>query len=48
MWATHPSAPTAFTITDLQIALAVQKPETATTSDTVVFDNLRIERNEGG
>jgi subtilisin family serine protease len=48
VWTTHRSVPTPFSITNLQVALVGQKSTAAAPSDTVVFDNLRIERNEGG
>jgi hypothetical protein len=47
-WTTHTTYPTPFNITNLQVALVGQKATATAPNDTVVFDNLRIERNEGG
>jgi subtilisin family serine protease len=48
VWTTHRSVATPFSITNLQVALTGQKSSATAPNDTVVFDNLRIERNEGG
>ena len=47
-WTTHTSLPTPFAINNLQVLLVGQKATAASPNDTVIFDNLRIERNEGG
>ncbi|HEY9401049.1 MAG TPA: hypothetical protein VIQ24_00045, partial [Pyrinomonadaceae bacterium] len=47
-WTTYTSLPTPFAITNLQVLLVGQKATTTAPNDTVIFDNLRIERNEGG
>jgi hypothetical protein len=47
-WTTYTSLPTPFDITKLQVLLVGQKATATSPTDTVIFDNLRIERNEGG
>ncbi|HEY0101812.1 MAG TPA: S8 family peptidase [Pyrinomonadaceae bacterium] len=47
-WTTQAAYPTPFDITGLQVLLVGQKATASAPNDTVVFDNLRIERNEGG
>jgi hypothetical protein len=47
-WTTLYSAPRQFSLTNLQTLLLVRKYMTTTPTATSVFDNLRIERNEGG
>ncbi|HEX8128204.1 MAG TPA: S8 family peptidase, partial [Pyrinomonadaceae bacterium] len=47
-WTTQATYPTPFDITNLQVLLVGQKSTATSPNDTVVFDNLRIERNEGG
>jgi subtilisin family serine protease len=48
VWTTHTTYPTPFDIANLQVLLVGQKSSATAPNDTVVFDNLRIERNEGG
>ncbi|MDQ1590337.1 MAG: hypothetical protein QOG71_964, partial [Pyrinomonadaceae bacterium] len=48
VWTTQRSVATPFPITNLQVALVGQKATATAPAQTVVFDNLRIERNEGG
>jgi|GEM_PF-1020358 len=47
-WTTFHSMPPPFAITGLQVHLIALKPSGIAPTDTAVFDNLRIERNEGG
>ncbi|HYP01138.1 MAG TPA: S8 family peptidase, partial [Pyrinomonadaceae bacterium] len=47
-WTVLHSAPRQFSLTNLQTLLLVRKYLATTPTGTSVFDNLRIERNEGG
>ncbi|HYP01624.1 MAG TPA: hypothetical protein VER76_15645, partial [Pyrinomonadaceae bacterium] len=47
-WTTKRTVPTPFPITNLQTQLYAGKYTATTTAYTAIFDNLRIERNEGG
>ncbi|HEV7905069.1 MAG TPA: S8 family serine peptidase [Pyrinomonadaceae bacterium] len=47
-WTTHRTSPRPFPITNLQTALIAGRGSLSAPSVTVIFDNLRIERNEGG
>ena len=47
-WTTLRSVPRPFPITNLQTQLYAGKYTATTTASTAIFDNLRIERNEGG
>jgi subtilisin family serine protease len=47
-WATLRTVPRPFPITNLQADLYAGKYTATTTAYTAIFDNLRIERNEGG
>jgi hypothetical protein len=47
-WTTFHSMPPPFAINGLQVHLIALKPSGIAPTDTAVFDNFRIERNEGG
>ncbi|HEY0098041.1 MAG TPA: S8 family serine peptidase [Pyrinomonadaceae bacterium] len=47
-WTTQSTMPTPFPITNLQTLLIAGKQTAAIPTGTALFDNLRIERNEGG
>ncbi|HEX8131550.1 MAG TPA: S8 family peptidase [Pyrinomonadaceae bacterium] len=47
-WTTLHSAPRGFALTNLQTVLMVRQYAATSTPGTTIFDNLRIERNEGG
>jgi subtilisin family serine protease/regulation of enolase protein 1 (concanavalin A-like superfamily) len=47
-WTTHRTSPRPFSITNLPVNLMAGKNATNIPSMTTIFDNLRIERNEGG
>ncbi len=47
-WTTFHSMPPPFAITGLQVHLIALKPSGIAPTATAVFDNFRIERNEGG
>jgi subtilisin family serine protease len=47
-WTTLHSAPRQISLTNLQTLLLVRKYMATTPTGTSIFDNLRIERNEGG
>ncbi|HJR07116.1 MAG TPA: S8 family peptidase [Pyrinomonadaceae bacterium] len=47
-WTTRRTEPRSFPITNLQTQLYAGKYTATTTAYTAIFDNLRIERNEGG
>jgi hypothetical protein len=47
-WTTLHSAPRGFALTSLQTALMVRQYAPTSPAATTIYDNLRIERNEGG